>query len=447
MRGAVTRDAKQEVTNNSAVCGGEHDAETAQGAAREPGMAREEDAGSNGPGFPNTGSHGQACPTNAGLLGKRERNGGSGNGRVRGRGAGLGEGRKEGEGGVDWQEGADSTADPVAEGAERQALGQGAAPARRCGRARTLPARLLNCAGLPKLKSMLDATCAHARHRAQAPGAPAAREEIPVQAVAKRKHPSAASSAASAAAAASSCVPPKSLNGGKETESKCARDGFKRRRRDPGSASSCVSSSASALRGESGRGAKKMENCRRKGKEPMDEEADEANEADEAPESAAATWESSTECACCLTGMGTVEVPAHAFNCGHCFCNRQPPACVSSILPVCPLCSVPITTRTRLFFDLRDERPRDERVISVAAREGQNAEYDSQVSGVASQLCHATTQLEVVVDQARVQHAALVGHQKEQVRALNEELSASKAHVARLAEQMTQQLRPVTGVK
>jgi hypothetical protein len=102
---------------------------------------------------------------------------------------------------------------------------------------------------------------------------------------------------------------------------------------------------------------------------------------------------------------------------------------------------VPITTRTRLFFDLRDERPRDERVISLAAREGRNAEYDSQVSGVASQLCHATTQLEVVVHQARVQHAALVGHQKEQVRALNEELSASKAHVARLAEQMTQQLR------
>jgi len=463
VRGAVTRDAKQEVTNPSAVCGGEHDAEIAQGAAREPGMAREEDAGSKGPAFPNAGSHGQAFPTNAGLLGKRERNRGSGNGRVQGRGAGSGEGRKKGEGGVDWQEEADSTAAPVAEGAERQALGQGVAPARRCGRARTLPVRLLNCAGLPKLTSMPNATCAHARRRAQAPGAPAAREEIPVQAVAKRKRPSATSSAASAAAASaaavvaaaassSSCVPPKSLSGGKETESKCscfpfpcfrahlkcARDGFKRRRRDPGSASSCVSSSASALRGESGRGAKKMENCRRKGKEPMDEEADEA---DETQESAAATRESSTECACCLTGMGTAEVPAHAFNCGHCFCNRQPPACVSSILHACPLCAVPITTRTRLFFDLRDERPRDERLISLAAREGRNAEYDSQVSGVASQLCHATTQLEVVVHQARVQHAALVGHQKEQVRALNEELSASKAHVARLAEQMTQQLR------
>ena len=59
------------------------------------------------------------------------------------------------------------------------------------------------------------------------------------------------------------------------------------------------------------------------------------------------------ECNCCLTSMGTRDVPIFALNCGHVFCNR-PNACVSSAMDYCPVCAVPITTRTRLFGNLSE---------------------------------------------------------------------------------------------
>jgi hypothetical protein len=80
------------------------------------------------------------------------------------------------------------------------------------------------------------------------------------------------------------------------------------------------------------------------------------------------------ECSCCLTSMGRRGVPIVAFNCGHTFCNRPVPLCVSQVVCRCPICSEPITTRTRIFgpldglfheksvsnCDARDKRKEDE---------------------------------------------------------------------------------------
>ena len=80
------------------------------------------------------------------------------------------------------------------------------------------------------------------------------------------------------------------------------------------------------------------------------------------------------ECSCCLMSMGRRGVPIVAFNCGHTFCNRPLPLCASQAVCRCPICSEPITTRTRIFgpldglfhdksvsnCDARDKRKEDE---------------------------------------------------------------------------------------